>query len=216
MRCHPLIFVVLAGLLLSSSCRENGTLGSIPAVDTHAPATIDPAAKIIAPLIDPAKLATLKGDRAANRRLRIAVYWLEDGGRRGGDMASIIQNAQTLAQYVETPRAALDEASLLRNRIILERLGCLDEAGMDMLRQGKAPTITKGPYAGEIASVDHIIPRSVVPELDNALFNLEFMPVSLNQKKSNLIGARQKSLAQQWNDLGLLSDGGLQAVLAQQ
>jgi hypothetical protein len=38
-------------------------------------------------------------------------------------------------------------ASLIRNRMILERLGCLDAAGMEKLRTGKAPTITRGPYA---------------------------------------------------------------------
>jgi hypothetical protein len=34
--------------------------------------------------------------------------------------------------------------------MILERLGCLDDAGMEKLRGGKAPTITLGPYAGEL------------------------------------------------------------------
>ena len=42
---------------------------------------------------------------------------------------------------------------------------------MAKLRKGNAPTITKGPYAGEIVTGDHIIPRSVTPELDNTLFN---------------------------------------------
>lgn len=54
--------------------------------------------------------------------------------------------------------------------MILERLGCLDEAGMIKLRKGNAPAITRGPYVGEIVSGDPIIPRSVCPELDNCLF----------------------------------------------
>ncbi|MEJ6569545.1 MAG: hypothetical protein QNL80_11805 [Akkermansiaceae bacterium] len=45
---------------------------------------------------------------------------------------------------------------------------------MAKLRTGNAPTITRGPYAGDIASVDHIIPRSVCEELDERLYNLEF------------------------------------------
>ena len=73
--------------------------------------------------------------------------------------------------------------SLLRNRTILERLGCLDEDGVAKLRTGKAPTITKGPYKGELATGDHIIPRSVCPELDNKLFNLEFMPATINGRE---------------------------------
>jgi hypothetical protein len=69
-------------------------------------------------------------------------------------------------------------------RLILERLGCLDEQASLNLLKGNAPTITKGPYAGEIVTGDHIIPRSVCPELDNALYNLETMPQTLNQKKN--------------------------------
>jgi hypothetical protein len=36
---------------------------------------------IVSSLIDPAKLDTLKGDRAANSRLRKVAYWLEFAGR---------------------------------------------------------------------------------------------------------------------------------------
>jgi hypothetical protein len=99
--------------------------------------------------------------------------------------------------------------SLLRNRIILERLGCLDETGMAKLRRGNAPTITKGPYKGELATVDHIIPRSVCPELDNKLYNLEFMPASINGKKGDKVGLRQLQLGRQWHNFGLLSAEGL-------
>ena len=63
---------------------------------------------------------------------------------------------------------------------ILRKLGCLDAAGMAKLRTGNAPTVTKGPYVGGIASVDHIIPRSVCEELDERLYNLEFMPSKMN------------------------------------
>lgn len=55
---------------------------------------------------------------------------------------------------------------------------------MIKLRKGNAPTITKGPYAGEIVTSDHIIPRSVCPKLDNALYNLEMIPLTLNQRKN--------------------------------
>jgi hypothetical protein len=83
---------------------------------------------------------------------------------------------------------------------------------MILLRKGNAPTITKGPYAGEIVTGDHIIPRSVCPELDNALYNLEMMPLTLNQRKSAKIGQRQMDLAKRWNTDGLLSDAGLKAA----
>ena len=64
-----------------------------------------------------------------------------------------------------------------------------------------------------IITGDHIIPRSVCPELDNALYNLEMMPLTLNQRKSAKIGTRQMDLAKRWNQDGLLSDAGLEAVL---
>ena len=52
--------------------------------------------------------------------------------------------------------------SLIRKRIILERLGGIDEAGIIKLREGNAPTITKDPYAGEFVTGDHIIPRALI------------------------------------------------------
>ena len=73
---------------------------------------------------------------------------------------------------------------------------------MEKLRKVLAPTITSGPYAGEIVTGDHIIPRSVCPELDNYLFNLEFLPSTLNQRKSNKVGERQLQLGRKWNRVG--------------
>ena len=73
--------------------------------------------------------------------------------------------------------------------------------------------LIKGPYAGEILTGDHIIPRSVTPELDNTLFNLEMMPLTLNQRKAAKVTARQLDLAKRWHKAGLLSDEGLRAVI---
>ncbi|MDB4356273.1 hypothetical protein N9Z55_10285, partial [Akkermansiaceae bacterium] len=170
-------------------------------------------ANLLGPLIDPAKLDTLKGKRAATPRLRKACYWLQMAHTAGFDIGEIIDQAHAQTGPHEPKRAKAQRESLIRNRLILERLGCVDEAGMIKLRKGNAPTITKGPYAGEIVTGDHIIPRSVCPELDNALYNLEMMPLTLNQKKSAKIGQRQIDLARRWNQDGLLSDEGLGAVL---
>lgn len=174
----------------------------------------DPSpAVILSSLVDPAKIDALDGDRAANPRLRKMIYWLETGRRAGADPAAVVLEAQIKAGYAGTARADADRASLVRNRIILERLGCLDAAGMAALRRGRAPRITKGPYAGDIASVDHIIPRSVVDELDEKIYNLEFMPSKLNMSKGAGIGVRQRQLAAKWKKLGLLSEAGFRAVM---
>jgi hypothetical protein len=85
---------------------------------------------------------------------------------------------------------------------------------MEKLRKGGAPTITRGPYSGDVTEVDHIIPRSVAPELDERLYNLEFMPKTMNRRKSDGIGQRQKSLAKEWVGKGLLSREAADSVLA--
>ena len=167
----------------------------------------------LAPLLDPAKLDSLKGKRAATPRLRKVCYWLEMARREGRAPGEVIDQAHALLTPHSAKRLQCQKGSLVRNRIILERLGCLDEAGMTKLRKGNAPTITKGPYAGEIVTGDHIIPRSVTPELDNTLYNLEMMPLTLNQKKAAKVTQRQIDLAKRWNKYGLLSDKGLRAVL---
>ena len=203
-------------LLILTGCKDNQSASTPPEApvaqlkEGHVAADF---ANLLAPLIDPAKLDTLKGKRAATPLLRKACYWLQIAHTNGFDIGDIIDLSHDQVGPVEPLRAKAQRASLIRNRLILERLGCFDEAGMIKLRKGNAPTITKGPYAGEIVTGDHIIPRSVCPELDNSLYNLEMMPLTLNQKKSAKIGQRQIDLAKRWNADGLLSDEGLKAVL---
>jgi len=49
--------------------------------------------------------------------------------------------------------------------------------------------------------------------LDNELFNLEFMPDSINRRKSAKVGDGQRQLAKKWNEMGLLSEAGLRACV---
>jgi hypothetical protein len=194
----------LLTLLLSSLC-----FAELPKAHTATEVV-----QIIAPLTDPGKLDTLAGARAATPRLRKACYWLEVARSEGVEPLAVIEAAQRRNGSHGTERAKAVAESLERNRTILERLGCLDAAGMAKLRTGKAPTVSLGPYKGEIATGDHIIPRSVCPELDNKLFNLEFMPETINQKKGAKVGQRQVQLARKWHGAGLLSDEGMAAVEA--
>lgn len=143
----------------------------------------DRFSSILAPLIDPDRLDTLKGKRAATPRLRKACYWLHAAQLEGHDPAQVIDRAHESAQARDSAREAEQSATLIRNLDILSKLGCLDAEGLEKLRRGRAPTITKGPYAGELATGDHIIPRSVCEELDNCLFNLEFMPETLTGRR---------------------------------
>jgi hypothetical protein len=173
-------------------------------------ATPDHAAKI-ASLIEPAKLATL-GERAANPRIQKAVYWLAVARNRRVDPGKVLDAAIQQSGYRNPLAATLTKEALLRNLTIAERLGCLDQAGLAEMRQGKSATVRSGPYKGQELSVDHIIPRSVCPELDNVIANLELMPLGLNQRKTDKVGQRQRDLAAKLYEAGLLSKSGLKQV----
>ena len=167
-------------------------------------------AQRIAPLIDPAKLAAL-GKRGANSRVQKCVYWLAEARAAGERPDKVAGDAVARAGYTREA-AALTKAELLRNLDIAEKLGCLDAAGLAKMRRGSAPTVRKGPYAGDIASVDHIIPRAVAPELDNCIANLELLPLKVNESKNDKIGERQIDLARKLHAAGLLSAAGKQAI----
>lgn len=168
-------------------------------------------AKIIAPLIDPAKLATLK-DRGANYRVKKVVYWLEMAHRDTAQPAKVVDIALNSVGITNPLAAGATKSALLRNHQIAGKLGCLDAGGMNQMRQGKSPTVQRGPTKGQRLSVDHIIPRLIVPELDNVMANLELLPMNLNASKGAKITQRQLALAEQLNKAGLLSTEGLNAV----
>ena len=163
-------------------------------------------------LCDPAKIATISSERGANPRVRKISYWLEMARRDGRDPSTEMREVMVAGGWGGTAKGELTAAAMARNRIIAERLGCLDAEGMEMLRRGKAPTIRHGPYMGDKLSVDHIIPRAVCPELDTTLANLELMPLAMNREKSSAVGQRQRDLGNKFCDAGLLSRSGLDAL----
>jgi hypothetical protein len=133
----------------------------------------DVAVTAVASLIDPAKLATLHGDRAANRRVLKCVYWLNDARARGLAPKTVIDEPQKLNLSTEQLRAPLVEAALLRNLDIAGKLGCLTPENLARMRHGTSPVISRGPYADESAEVDHIVPIAVEPLLGKEIANLE-------------------------------------------
>ena len=174
-------------------------------------AEASPPADNIAALIQPQKLATL-GKRAANPRIQKCVYWLAAAQQHGADPRLVAAEAAARAGYTNTLARQFTADALPRNLTIATKLGCLNAAGMAEMRQGRAPTITQGPYAGDELSVDHIIPRAVCPELDNVIANLELMPLKMNQAKNAKVGARQQALATDLHRADLLSTSGLNTV----
>lgn len=174
----------------------------------------DPAQTALQSLCDPAKIATLTSDRAANPRIRKIAYWLEAARQQGRDPKTEMDAAMAAVGWGRTLKGELTTAAMVRNRQIAEQLGCLDPEGMELLRRGKAPTVKRGPYAGEKLTVDHIIPRAVCPSLDHVLANLELMPETLNQRKGDKVGPRQADLARKFLEAGLISQGEHDAILS--
>jgi hypothetical protein len=173
-------------------------------------ATLREEAEKLAALIDPAKLSTLR-ERGTNPRIHKAVALLETADANRIKPKAVCEAA---IKKVNMNAAAgeLTKAALLRNLDIARKLGCIHAAGLKDMRRGRAPTIQRGPYAGDELSVDHIIPRTVVPELDNVIANLEVLPLKLNQKKNSKVGERQTALAEKLHAAGLLSADGLEKV----
>ncbi len=169
----------------------------------------------MAPLIDPTKLATL-GDRGANPRIQKAVAILCAAKQAGTDPARVAADAVTRIGWSGTEKGRLTAEALVRNLTIAERLGAVTPADIEAMKRGRSPTVRTGPYAEQILSVDHIIPRSVAPELDNVIANLELMPLSVNQRKGDAVTSRQADLARKLNAAGLFSDEGLKRTLAVQ
>jgi len=76
--------LLFLSLFILTGCKDTPSVNTPPERPTEAPAahlTKDLVAadfaNFLAPLIDPAKLDTLKGKRAATPRLRKACYWLQ-------------------------------------------------------------------------------------------------------------------------------------------
>jgi hypothetical protein len=91
------LLIIIGGLFMWEAYRED-------------PASPSREAEILAPLINPAKLDTLKGERAATPRLRKACYWIETARRPGEEPKAVIESAQRLNDSWGTPRdvATLD------------------------------------------------------------------------------------------------------------
>ncbi len=179
---------------------------------TGGAADIETFAQRIAPLIDPAKLATLKS-RGANPRVQKYVAALAEARTAGLEPSKVAARAVELAGYQEGA-ATLTIEAMTRNLTIAGRLGALDAEGIQRMRRGNAATVRNGPYAKQKLTVDHIIPRAVTPELDNVIANLELMPAGLNSAKGKKLGDRQRSLAAKLYGAGLLSRQGLTAIEA--
>lgn len=186
-------------LLLLMGVRAEETIDSTPV-------------KTIASLTDPAMLATLKGERAANPRLQKCVYWLAYAEEHGEKPEAVLDESAKLTKTAGTPYAGFLSWGLLENLKIAKELGLLTPEGMAELKQGKPATITKGEYSGQKAEADDVISRAVCPELQNQVMNLELLPASLKRTKSDKVTDRAKVFAKELYEAKLLSQEGWKKV----
>ena len=182
----------------------------LPTLGLRAEEAIDDStpAKAIASLTNPKKLATLKGERAANPRLQKCLYWLASAEARGEKPEAVLDEALQLNRTAGTLYGGFVRWGILENLRLAKEYGILTPQGMAELRQGNSATITMGVYAGQEAEVDYVIPLAL-PELRNQVFNLELLPTKLKRAKGAKIGERQKVFGKELHDAGLLSDLGL-------
>lgn len=191
----PGVFIPRVGLYAD----DRGAL--LPTVDARATRTL--AVEAIASLADPAKLATL-GMRGANPRVQKITYWLLMVKQQGGKPDAVIDDAFLSFGWKGTPQGEETKLTMLRNLARAEYLGCNDAPGMDEMRRGHAPSIHKGQFYGDEMSVDHVLPRAIVPQLDNVLANLELMPGQMNRGKSDKLEARQVAFAHRFVAAGII------------
>lgn len=130
------------------------------------------------------------GSRLGNPLVKQALFHLLQARRYG-------YSAQQLAQSAHDPKLP---PVLLRERIQATQnwfkqadgLGLDTPNNLKQLRLGLAPTVTKGPSAGQIVEVDHRGPRSISPEFENESANLRFVPKGLNRQKSDSVTVVEK------------------------
>jgi hypothetical protein len=165
-----LAFLIIANFATFSACANPvaATQEPVAAPQRPAPAANEATAarkqpgiseaKQIAALIDPAKLATLK-QRGANPRIQKITAILATAKLAGMNPQEITAEAIGLIGWAGTARGELTAAAITRNLDIAEKLGATTPEDIAKMRRGNAPTVRKGPYAWEILSVDHVIPR---------------------------------------------------------
>ena len=173
-----------------------------------APAATDPgpAIQAVAALTDPAKLATLTGERAANERLHKILAWLEAARRTGTLPGKGIDEAQRLTGD-SRPHAAIVKDALLRNFTFCERAAVFTPENLARMAQGRAPLVTGGTYAGQPYEVDHIIPVADFPALGNELANLHYLARTQNRRKGDDMQQLALDLSQRLTAAGVLRPG---------
>lgn len=126
-------------------------------------------------------------ERGSNQTMRLVNHKIYQAHSDGLNIKKLLEIAQP--KSVQPPALAkLNEKRFLANLQLGIDYGLYEgEGNLKALAYGKAPVISKGEYKGQRVDVEHIVPKSIAPALDNILSNLTWYPASLNQSKSDTI-----------------------------
>lgn len=158
----------------------------------------------IAALTDPAKIATLKGERAANDRLHKVMAALEAGRIAGVVPSKILDEALRRTDPNAVHVAAVKEM-LLCNFELCQRQAVFTPDNLARLQSGRSPLVTSGSYIGQTYDVDHVIPVHEFPALGKELANLLYVPAHLNRSKGADIKQRALDLGTKLAAAGILT-----------
>ena len=164
---------------------------------------LDDTVSVVAPLVEYRDLYESGRDREANDVLLKTVAALVRADDAGIDLRDVLRRAERI-NNTPTNYSDLLTESLLRNVKIARELELDAPENLARMEEGRSPIVGRGPYAGEKAEVDHIVPRALAPDLDNLLINLELMPMTLNRRKSDKVTERAASMAKRFFDAGVM------------
>jgi len=157
-------------------------------------------------LVNPHKLASLKkGNRSGNARFKKLMYWINIYEAKGVKPKAFLKNLYNEFKEIKPYNSKLHVYAPLTEQWNLEaqyRLGRVyglyTPENLLRLKKGNAPIVTKGKYIGQKIEIDHLIPYSKAPELENSMANLTWLPKTLNRSKgakiTNSALRREKAL----------------------
>ena len=170
------------------------------------------------PLLNPAKIGTLKGERALNQRLHKVIYYLHQAEKEGKDVSETLTRAMKMAgadkrisrMYLD-PK--IDHAQIMNNYKWARAHGLFeDEQGLLRMKNGNAPFITT-PKGREIIEVDHDVPVSWASELGNSWGNLSYVPKSYNRARRDALILRSLQKLNEYKDAQMFSQQRLDDIL---
>lgn len=116
----------------------------------------------------------------AQERFYSAIALIHDSAESGIDTEELFAAA---FEYNDISNDGA-EGSMVRNGLMeargtAEKLGVLADDGIWTLRDGKAPTITAGPFKGEAAEITLHVPASIAPDAELFIGNFVLVPASV-------------------------------------